>query len=159
MWRHIIYFSFCHIQTRINNLGIIQRIVPCGNLTRYSLQGSQLPSHRINSAVKILNVILIKYKYSSRNTRSYVWYKIFKNIIRTDRNIQHLTGPLKSQMFRYIGGIKYGITNITLSNRFPRQLRSEYVHLPTLTESFQSTTFRVTPKSITQCINPVWDRK
>uniref|UniRef100_A0A2H1VA74 SFRICE_009862 n=1 Tax=Spodoptera frugiperda TaxID=7108 RepID=A0A2H1VA74_SPOFR len=37
-------------QTRNNNLWITQRIAPCGNRTRYTLRGSQLPSHRTNRA-------------------------------------------------------------------------------------------------------------
>ncbi|KAF9796033.1 hypothetical protein SFRURICE_006812 [Spodoptera frugiperda] len=39
-------------QTRNNNLWITQRIAPCGNRTRYTLHGSQLPSHRANRAVE-----------------------------------------------------------------------------------------------------------
>ncbi|KAF9791758.1 hypothetical protein SFRURICE_020157 [Spodoptera frugiperda] len=38
-------------QTRNNNLWITQRVVPCGNRTRDTLHGSQLPSHRANCAV------------------------------------------------------------------------------------------------------------
>ncbi|KAF9822493.1 hypothetical protein SFRURICE_006576 [Spodoptera frugiperda] len=38
-------------QTRHNNLWLTQRVVPCGNRTRYPLRGSQLPSHRTNRAV------------------------------------------------------------------------------------------------------------
>ncbi|KAF9797183.1 hypothetical protein SFRURICE_001829, partial [Spodoptera frugiperda] len=38
-------------QTRNNNLWITQRIAPCGNRTRYTLRGSQLPSHRTNRVV------------------------------------------------------------------------------------------------------------
>ncbi|KAF9794349.1 hypothetical protein SFRURICE_019072, partial [Spodoptera frugiperda] len=37
-------------QTRNNNLWITQRVGPCGNETRYTLQGSWLPSHRANHA-------------------------------------------------------------------------------------------------------------
>ncbi|KAF9823707.1 hypothetical protein SFRURICE_001415 [Spodoptera frugiperda] len=33
-------------QTRNNNLWITQSVAPCGNRTRYTLRGSQLPSHR-----------------------------------------------------------------------------------------------------------------
>uniref|UniRef100_A0A2H1V9D2 SFRICE_027503 n=1 Tax=Spodoptera frugiperda TaxID=7108 RepID=A0A2H1V9D2_SPOFR len=40
-------------QTRNNNLWITQRVVPCGNRTRDTLHGSQLPSHRANRAVII----------------------------------------------------------------------------------------------------------
>ncbi|KAF9794831.1 hypothetical protein SFRURICE_015110 [Spodoptera frugiperda] len=39
------------IQTRNNNLWITQRVVLC--LTRDTLHGGQLPSHRANCAVKI----------------------------------------------------------------------------------------------------------
>ncbi|KAF9822473.1 hypothetical protein SFRURICE_006556 [Spodoptera frugiperda] len=39
-------------QTRNNNLWIIQRVIPCGNRTRYMLRGSQLLSYRANRAVK-----------------------------------------------------------------------------------------------------------
>ncbi|KAF9812343.1 hypothetical protein SFRURICE_005454 [Spodoptera frugiperda] len=39
-------------QTRNNNLWITQRVAPCGNRTRYTLHGSQLPSHRTNCAVR-----------------------------------------------------------------------------------------------------------
>ncbi|KAF9803528.1 hypothetical protein SFRURICE_005830, partial [Spodoptera frugiperda] len=38
-------------QTRNNNLWICQRVAPCGNRTRYTLRGSQLPSHRTNRAL------------------------------------------------------------------------------------------------------------
>uniref|UniRef100_A0A2H1WFE7 SFRICE_022539 n=1 Tax=Spodoptera frugiperda TaxID=7108 RepID=A0A2H1WFE7_SPOFR len=37
-------------QTRNNNLWITRRVVPCGNRTRDTLHGSQLPSHRANRA-------------------------------------------------------------------------------------------------------------
>uniref|UniRef100_A0A2H1WR73 SFRICE_032041 n=1 Tax=Spodoptera frugiperda TaxID=7108 RepID=A0A2H1WR73_SPOFR len=40
------------IQTRNNNLWITQRVAPCGNRSRYTLHGSQLPSHRANRAFK-----------------------------------------------------------------------------------------------------------
>uniref|UniRef100_A0A2H1VIX5 SFRICE_016635 n=1 Tax=Spodoptera frugiperda TaxID=7108 RepID=A0A2H1VIX5_SPOFR len=40
-------------QTRNNNLWITQRVAPCGNRTRYTLRGSQLPSHRANRAVNV----------------------------------------------------------------------------------------------------------
>uniref|UniRef100_A0A2H1VHE0 SFRICE_025303 n=1 Tax=Spodoptera frugiperda TaxID=7108 RepID=A0A2H1VHE0_SPOFR len=40
--------------TRNNNLWITQRVAPCGNRTRDTLHGSQLPSHRANCAVKDL---------------------------------------------------------------------------------------------------------
>uniref|UniRef100_A0A2H1WMJ2 SFRICE_040860 n=1 Tax=Spodoptera frugiperda TaxID=7108 RepID=A0A2H1WMJ2_SPOFR len=40
-------------QTRNNNLWITQRVAPCGNRTRYTLHGSQLPSHRTNRAGKV----------------------------------------------------------------------------------------------------------
>ncbi|KAF9793894.1 hypothetical protein SFRURICE_007425 [Spodoptera frugiperda] len=40
---------------RNNNLWITQRVAPCGNRTRYTLHGSQLPSHRPNCAV-VVNV-------------------------------------------------------------------------------------------------------
>ncbi|KAF9822465.1 hypothetical protein SFRURICE_006548 [Spodoptera frugiperda] len=36
-------------QTRNNDLWITQRVVACENRTRYTLHGSQLPSHRDNS--------------------------------------------------------------------------------------------------------------
>ncbi|KAF9795629.1 hypothetical protein SFRURICE_010387 [Spodoptera frugiperda] len=42
------------IKTRNNNLWITQRVAPCGNRTRDTLHGSQLPSHRANCAVKDL---------------------------------------------------------------------------------------------------------
>ncbi|KAF9804998.1 hypothetical protein SFRURICE_015946 [Spodoptera frugiperda] len=38
-------------QTRNNNLWITQIVAACGNRTRYTLHGSQLPSHRANRAV------------------------------------------------------------------------------------------------------------
>ncbi|KAF9805088.1 hypothetical protein SFRURICE_010271 [Spodoptera frugiperda] len=41
-------------QTRNNNLWITQRAVPCGNRTRDTLHGSQLPSHCANRAVNPL---------------------------------------------------------------------------------------------------------
>ncbi|KAF9818216.1 hypothetical protein SFRURICE_003957 [Spodoptera frugiperda] len=40
-----------HTQTRNNNLWITQRIVSCGNRNRYTLNVSQLYSHRVNRAV------------------------------------------------------------------------------------------------------------
>ncbi|KAF9794518.1 hypothetical protein SFRURICE_011808 [Spodoptera frugiperda] len=44
-------------QTRNNNLGVTQRVVACGNRTRYTLRGSQLPGHHTNRAVKNYYVI------------------------------------------------------------------------------------------------------
>uniref|UniRef100_A0A2H1W6I1 SFRICE_004783 n=1 Tax=Spodoptera frugiperda TaxID=7108 RepID=A0A2H1W6I1_SPOFR len=35
-------------QTQSNNLWITQRVASCGNRIRYTLYGSQLPSHRAN---------------------------------------------------------------------------------------------------------------
>uniref|UniRef100_A0A2H1WBE7 SFRICE_025231 n=1 Tax=Spodoptera frugiperda TaxID=7108 RepID=A0A2H1WBE7_SPOFR len=50
VYKHTI--SHAHdTQTRNNNLWITQRVAPCGNRTRYTLHGSQLPSHRANRAV------------------------------------------------------------------------------------------------------------
>ncbi|KAF9820489.1 hypothetical protein SFRURICE_009908, partial [Spodoptera frugiperda] len=47
VYKHTI--SHAHdTQTRNNNLWITQRVAPCGNRTRYTLHGSQLPSHWIN---------------------------------------------------------------------------------------------------------------
>uniref|UniRef100_A0A2H1WQ71 SFRICE_028054 n=1 Tax=Spodoptera frugiperda TaxID=7108 RepID=A0A2H1WQ71_SPOFR len=46
-------------QTRNNNLWITQRVAPCGNRTRYTLRGSQLPSHRANCAVNRLTLRLV----------------------------------------------------------------------------------------------------
>ncbi|KAF9804353.1 hypothetical protein SFRURICE_011968, partial [Spodoptera frugiperda] len=48
-------------QTRNNNLWITQRVAPCGNRTRYTLHGSQLPSHRANRAVKVYLTRLVYY--------------------------------------------------------------------------------------------------
>ncbi|KAF9790100.1 hypothetical protein SFRURICE_002465 [Spodoptera frugiperda] len=42
---------YLHVKTRNNNWWIIQRVAPCGNLTRCTLYGNQLPSHRANRAV------------------------------------------------------------------------------------------------------------
>ncbi|KAF9823543.1 hypothetical protein SFRURICE_011396 [Spodoptera frugiperda] len=45
--------SYAHdTQTRNNNLWITRRVVKCGNRIHYTLYDSQLPSHRINRAVK-----------------------------------------------------------------------------------------------------------
>ncbi|KAF9803684.1 hypothetical protein SFRURICE_015018 [Spodoptera frugiperda] len=41
-------------QMRNNNLSITQIIIPCGNLTRYTLHDSQSPSHRVNSTVNYI---------------------------------------------------------------------------------------------------------
>ncbi|KAF9811194.1 hypothetical protein SFRURICE_002563, partial [Spodoptera frugiperda] len=52
VYKHTI--SHAHdTQTRNNNLWITQRVAPCGNRTRYTLHGSQLPSHRVNRAVPV----------------------------------------------------------------------------------------------------------
>uniref|UniRef100_A0A2H1X1F7 SFRICE_027535 n=1 Tax=Spodoptera frugiperda TaxID=7108 RepID=A0A2H1X1F7_SPOFR len=44
-------------QTRNNNFCIPLRFAPCGNQTRYTLHGSQLPSHRANCAVQLSYII------------------------------------------------------------------------------------------------------
>uniref|UniRef100_A0A2H1VSP8 SFRICE_003461 n=1 Tax=Spodoptera frugiperda TaxID=7108 RepID=A0A2H1VSP8_SPOFR len=44
------------------------RVAPCGNRTRYTLHGSQLPSHRANHAVKLLHTTAIS-KLSQNNER------------------------------------------------------------------------------------------
>ncbi|KAF9799390.1 hypothetical protein SFRURICE_003087 [Spodoptera frugiperda] len=56
-------------QTRNNNLCIIQRVAPCGNLTRYALHGSQLPSHRANRAVKpkLYKLVSLLYPFSEKS--------------------------------------------------------------------------------------------
>ncbi|KAF9812956.1 hypothetical protein SFRURICE_016026 [Spodoptera frugiperda] len=41
------------VMTRNNYLWITQRVAPCGNRTRYTFRGSQLPSHRANRVVKL----------------------------------------------------------------------------------------------------------
>ncbi|KAF9823790.1 hypothetical protein SFRURICE_011300 [Spodoptera frugiperda] len=50
-----------HTQTRNNNLWITQTVAPCGNQTRYTLHGSQVPSHRTNHTCTYL---FIKYEYN-----------------------------------------------------------------------------------------------
>ncbi|KAF9797359.1 hypothetical protein SFRURICE_006341, partial [Spodoptera frugiperda] len=57
VYKHTI--SHAHdTQTRNNNLWITQRVAPCGNRTRYTLHGSQLPSHRANRAVCTLQMVI-----------------------------------------------------------------------------------------------------
>ncbi|KAF9796971.1 hypothetical protein SFRURICE_019325, partial [Spodoptera frugiperda] len=55
-------------QTRNNNLWITQRVVPCGNRTRDTLYGSQLPSYRANCAVNdtIINKQKVKKTFFTR---------------------------------------------------------------------------------------------
>ncbi|KAF9824460.1 hypothetical protein SFRURICE_002521, partial [Spodoptera frugiperda] len=57
--------------TRNNNLWITQRVVPRGNRTRYTLRGSQLPSHRANRAVEIMRVGKCNGVEKILNTRKY----------------------------------------------------------------------------------------
>uniref|UniRef100_A0A2H1VER4 SFRICE_017172 n=1 Tax=Spodoptera frugiperda TaxID=7108 RepID=A0A2H1VER4_SPOFR len=58
--------SYTHdIQIRNNNLSIT--VAPCGNRTRYTLHGNQLPSHRANHVVK--SVLLTK-NYPVRRSKS-----------------------------------------------------------------------------------------
>uniref|UniRef100_A0A2H1VSD2 SFRICE_010595 n=1 Tax=Spodoptera frugiperda TaxID=7108 RepID=A0A2H1VSD2_SPOFR len=66
VYRHTI--SHAHdTQTRNNNLWITQRIASCGNRTRYTLHGSQLPSHRANRAVKYSKILKIQYVRKSKD--------------------------------------------------------------------------------------------
>ncbi|KAF9799039.1 hypothetical protein SFRURICE_017754 [Spodoptera frugiperda] len=51
---HGCVYKFKYIQTRNNNLWITQTVAPCENRSRYTLRGSQLPSHRANRAVKLI---------------------------------------------------------------------------------------------------------
>uniref|UniRef100_A0A2H1VIT9 SFRICE_006718 n=1 Tax=Spodoptera frugiperda TaxID=7108 RepID=A0A2H1VIT9_SPOFR len=64
---------------------ITQRVVPCGNRTRDTLHGSQLPSHRANRAVAII-------LRSSR--RQPIKYK--KGVRRSDMR-DGITGPRRER--------------------------------------------------------------
>uniref|UniRef100_A0A2H1VFK3 SFRICE_014375 n=1 Tax=Spodoptera frugiperda TaxID=7108 RepID=A0A2H1VFK3_SPOFR len=55
-------------QTRNNNLWITQKVIPSGNLTCYTLHGSQLPSDRANRAVKFQFIVRICYTNSCCRT-------------------------------------------------------------------------------------------
>ncbi|KAF9823896.1 hypothetical protein SFRURICE_013433, partial [Spodoptera frugiperda] len=54
IWIYVVVaFSLRHdIRTRKNKLWITQRVVSCGNRTRYTLRNSRLHSHHVNRAVK-----------------------------------------------------------------------------------------------------------
>uniref|UniRef100_A0A2H1X4J7 SFRICE_022525 n=1 Tax=Spodoptera frugiperda TaxID=7108 RepID=A0A2H1X4J7_SPOFR len=44
-------------QTRNNNLWITQRVAPCGNRTRYTMHGSELPRHQTNRNLLVFNTL------------------------------------------------------------------------------------------------------
>ncbi|KAF9824898.1 hypothetical protein SFRURICE_007345 [Spodoptera frugiperda] len=68
VYKHTI--SHAHdTQTRNNNLWITQRVAPCGNRTRYTLHGSQLPSHRANRAVELYYDVVICLSLKNRTIR------------------------------------------------------------------------------------------
>ncbi|KAF9815399.1 hypothetical protein SFRURICE_011551, partial [Spodoptera frugiperda] len=50
LYKHISAHTH-YTQTQNNKLWITQRVAPCGNRTRYTFRGSQLPSHRTNRAI------------------------------------------------------------------------------------------------------------
>ncbi|KAF9797396.1 hypothetical protein SFRURICE_005872 [Spodoptera frugiperda] len=66
--------------SRNNNLWITQRVVLCGNRTRYTLHGSQLTSHRANRAA-ISIVVITLYTYICHLILS------FSHIIRPETTI------------------------------------------------------------------------
>ncbi|KAF9814088.1 hypothetical protein SFRURICE_000083 [Spodoptera frugiperda] len=82
-------FSHTHdTLTRNNSLWITQRAVPCGNRTRNTLQGSQLPSHRGNCAIMYFATTTINYElratnYALRTTRYEI--RATKYALRTTR--------------------------------------------------------------------------
>ncbi|KAF9818163.1 hypothetical protein SFRURICE_003904, partial [Spodoptera frugiperda] len=93
----LMLFISARAPTRNNNLWITQRVAPCGNRTRKTgsdpLRGGQLPSHRINRAVKSVVKVMMRPTMEHRKEWSFARSSPFEatlwNRELTDRLIDY----------------------------------------------------------------------
>ncbi|KAF9797185.1 hypothetical protein SFRURICE_001831 [Spodoptera frugiperda] len=143
VYKHTI--SHAHdTQTRNNNLWITQRVAPCGNRTRYTMHGSQLPSHRVNRAVIVLLTIM---KYIEPRTINRIFFKsvsfgasppssmtipMYREREReTSKERSNRSAPLISNVLCFKTGNKVNVANFR--KEFPLQLGIEHTHTHNVT--------------------------